>query len=163
MRRALKGAGPCESHPQAHPPQIGFRSLASCRAKTGSRHRDQTAGWKRELSFWSFGLTIRPFGQEIQCAELARFRHFDGHPCGHTRIFGHTASTLEVPSLDEPARMVLAFRTPVPLPRAFALADFVRVHMNPAGHLTVIAPASGAHPVEFVVLRRQHLSIRSHA
>jgi hypothetical protein len=60
--------------------------------------------------------------------------------------------------------MIFTLRAPVPLPGAFALADLVRVHVNPSGHLALIAPAFGANPVELTILYgRKHLSTRSHA
>jgi len=79
-------------------------------------------------------------------------------------ILRFLAAMIAVLSLHQPARMVLAPWTPILLPRAFALAYLVRVHMNPGGHLTLIAPAFGADPVELTILYgSKHLSTRSHA
>jgi hypothetical protein len=60
--------------------------------------------------------------------------------------------------------MIFTLRAPVPLPRALAVTDFARVHMNPSGHLALIAPAFGANPVELTILYgSKHLSTRSRA
>jgi hypothetical protein len=71
---------------------------------------------------------------------------------------------MEVLSLHQSAWVVPTLRAPVLLTGPLTVTDFVRVHMNPSGHLTLIAPALGANPVELTILYGgEHLSTRSHA
>jgi hypothetical protein len=73
-------------------------------------------------------------------------------------------SVVEVLSLHQAARMVRALRTPILLAWPLAVADLVRVHVNPGRHLAVVAAAFGTDPIEVVFVgRRCHLSIHSRA
>ena len=80
------------------------------------------------------------------------------------RLWVLLPSAVEVLPLHHAARMGLASWTPVLLPGPLAIADFVRVHANPSGHLTLVTPAFGANPIRLASLEcGRHLSTRSRA